>query len=219
MKPPTAAVLLLALTLLPTACIWQQQKVETPAEPAAAEAKPQVLPPLYLGAVHQVYPEQGFALLRIIGPLPKAGDTLISHPADGSTGRMGNLCVSALMPARNGIVAADIRSGTIAKGDRVFRYRNIASGAASDDVIAVERPAGMVEDMPPATSDTPLPAPAPIEEEEAPIPPPTASPTVETTVLPTFAPVAPGSDPDAPKAPAFAPDYLDSIPDSIDDWN
>ena len=51
------------------------------------------LPPLHLGAVHQVYPDQGFALLRIIGPMPKGGTVLISHPADGSNTRVGNLVV------------------------------------------------------------------------------------------------------------------------------
>ncbi len=214
------ATLLLSLTLLHPACI-QQQRREAQEQEAAT---PKVLPPLHLGAVHQVYPEQGFALLRIIGPMPGPGATLISHPADGSNERIGNLCISAQHASRDGIIAADIRSGTVVKGDRVFRYRNIAASEqedASGDIIAVERPAGLApQEGAFSAEDAPIPPPLPdayespyaTESESAPA-------SVETTVLPTTAPVAPGSNPDAPKAPAYAPDYLNSIPDNIEDWD
>ncbi len=209
--------LLFSLSLLPTACIQQQQQQQRQQE--KTEAKPKMLPPLHLGAVHQVYPEQGFALLRIIGPMPGPGVTLITHPADGSSERSGNLCSSSQQPSRDGIIAADIRSGTVVKGDRVFRYRNVATNDSSGDVIAAERPTGLA----PEASEPDLevaPIPPPVEEEQTPVSLQTSSPAaVETTVLPTTAPQAADSDPGAPGAPASAPGYLDSIPDNIDDWN
>lgn len=107
--------------LLMGAC--QQQRQNRNDDPKAGK----VLPPLHLGAVHQVYPDQGFVLLRIIGPMPKGGTVLISHPADGSNTRVGNLVVTSDQPPKNNIIAADIRSGTVLKGDRVFMYRNIAA--------------------------------------------------------------------------------------------
>ncbi len=210
------AALLLCLALLPTACIQQQRKAADKQE----EAKPRVLPPLHLGAVHQVYPEQGFALLRIIGPMPGPGVTLITHPANGSNERIGNLSISSQQPSRDGIIAADIRSGTVVKGDRVFRYRNVAAGDDSGDIIAAERPTGLSsEQTEPDLDAEPIIPPPAAEESEAPIPAPEELPAVETTVLPTLEPAAPGSEPDAPSAPAHAPEYLDSIPDSIDDWD
>ncbi len=211
----TSAALLLSLCLLPTACLQQQQQKATPTEEAP---KPRVLPPLHLGAVHQVYPEQGFALLRIIGPMPGPGVTLITHPANGSTERIGNLCISSQQPTRDGIIAADIRSGTVVKGDRVFRYRNIAAADNSGDVIAAERPTGLAaEETEPELDMAPIPQ--PVVEEESPLPAPVSTRSVETTVLPTTAPSSPDSDPGAPSAPAQAPGYLDSIPDSIDAWD
>ncbi len=214
MHNPAATALLLALALLPAACI-QQQRHEPEARQAAT---PKWLPPQHLGAVHQVYPEQGFALLRIIGPMPGPGATLITHPADGSSTRIGNLSISSQQPSRDGIIAADIRSGTVVKGDRVFRYRNIAGADNSGDIIAAERPTGLASDSSEPDMEV-APIPPPVVEEEAPIPPPVVTPAVETTVLPTYAPASAGSDPGAPNAPAQAPDYLDSIPDSIDGWD
>ncbi len=215
------ATLVLSLALVPAACIQQQQQRQEAAA-AAEAAKPKAEPPLHLGAVHQVYPEQGFALLRIIGPMPGPGTTLITHPADGSNARIGNLCISAQQPSRNAIIAADIRSGTVVKGDRVFRYRNIAGADDnSGDVIAAERPTGLApEEGEFSADDAPIPPPTAAEEQqEPPSITPEDSPAVETTVLPTITPAAPGSDPGAPSAPAQAPDYLDSIPDNLDDWD
>ncbi len=221
MNRSAAATALLCLSLLPAACISQQQQQQRRvAEAAAAAAHPKLRPPLHLGSVHQVYPEQGFALLRIIGPMPGPGVTLITHPANGSNERIGNLCISSQQPSRDGIVAADIRSGTVVKGDRVFRYRNISEPDATDDIIAAERPTGLApETTDGGVDDAPIPPPVTQSEQDAPIPAPLSVPTVETTVLPTTAPATPGSDPGAPSAPAQAPGYLDSIPDSIDDWD
>jgi hypothetical protein len=87
--------------------LQQDQKQNEQKEEAAAE----IPPPLYLGSVHQVFTNDKFALLRIIGPLPPEGTVLITHPADGSTERVGNLIVSSAQHARNNIIAADIRAG------------------------------------------------------------------------------------------------------------
>ena len=82
---------------------------------------------MYLGSVHQVFPADKFALLRIIGPMPAEGTVLITHPADGSVSRMANLIVSSAQHARNNFIAADIRAGVAVQGDRVFQYRSISA--------------------------------------------------------------------------------------------
>ncbi len=221
MKHLTSAALLLILSLLPVACL-QQNQLQQEREESTPES-PREAPPLHLGAVHQVYPVQGFALLRIIGPMPGPGTTLITHPADGSTTRMGNLSISNQQPTRDGIIAADIRSGTIVKGDRVFRYRNVSTASEGEDeagdIIAAERPVGMETEEGVAAPD---PRTLLTEDHEA-TPESTVAQeepaAVETTVLPTTIPAAAGSDPGAPSAPAHVPDYLNSIPDTIDGWD
>ena len=184
-----------ATALLMGAC--QQNNAGKPQE--QAEAK--VLPPLHLGAVHQVYPQQGFALLRIIGPMPKGGTVLISHPADGSNTRVGNLVVTSDRPARNNIIAAEIRSGNVAQGDRIFMYRNIAAPEEQPEEETTETETPVVE---------PTPQPQPVlpatEEEDTP---------AESTV-----------SEDAPKVPAKKdkkehkiPSHIYDIPDDINDWD
>lgn len=125
MKQVLASALLFLVCLLQCSCsqMQKQERDESTSETKEASAPP----PLYLGSVHQVYAADKFALLRIIGPLPPEGTVLITHPTDGSTSRMGNLIVSASANARNNIIAADIRAGQVAKGDRVFKYRSIAA--------------------------------------------------------------------------------------------
>ena len=120
---PRHLLLLLAGTCLQFSCSQMQQKQE----PAQPEQEIETAPPLYLGSVHQVFPADQFALLRIIGPMPREGTVLITHPADGSTDRMANLIVSSAQHARNNFVAADIRAGVVAQGDRVYEYRSIAA--------------------------------------------------------------------------------------------
>lgn len=110
---------------------WMQQ--QKPESECKNEAMPDIPPPLYLGAVHQVFPSDQFALLRIIGPVPEEGTVLITHPADGSTERVGNLIVSSAQHARGNIIAADIRAGEVMKGDRVFRYRSIAAAPVEEE--------------------------------------------------------------------------------------
>ena len=191
------------LTVIATAALaafsivsCQQQR---PAERTAEEIVDEMPPPLHLGAVHQVYPEQGFALLRIIGPMPKSGTVLITHPADGSNDRIGNLVVSSESNARSNIVAADIRSGSIVKGDRVFQYRNIFRSAAEETAPAEERPI-----MDSITEEDLLKAQQAVEAETAP------AISEEPTAAPT---------PSSSSEPTEAPAYLDEIPDDISGWN
>lgn len=201
--PLCLAALLSACTLLPQ----QQQQQE---KQKAEEEAPTLPPPLHLGAVHQVYPEQRFALLRMIGPVPVPGTTLITHPADGSNDRVGNLCVSNATSTRHGIIAADIRSGTVVKGDRVFRYREIAppdpkeqeEEYQEDDTQATEAD-GTGDDTVLTQDDTPIIPDAAPEPQQ-----------VDTTVLPEEpTPAIPAPNPDT------VPDSIRDVPDSIDDWN
>ncbi len=190
----TAAV----VSVILTGCQWQSQ--ENRSETATGEEN--VLPPLHLGAVHQVYPEQGFVLLRIIGPLPKAGTVLITHPADGSNTRIGNLVVTSDQPAKNRIIAAEIRSGNLMKGDRVFMYRNIAQPIEQPEqeepeeinvpAVTPGEPIAVMPEAEPATT-------APIEEE----------------------PIQP--EPERPQKTKpqqkETPKHILDIPDNIDDWD
>lgn len=205
-------VILMALLLVGTGCQTQQQQDK----PAAADKK--LLPPVHLGAVHQVYPEQGFALLRIIGPMPKGGTVLISHPADGSNDRIGNLIVSTDYTPRGNIITADIRSGAVMRGDRVFLYRSIVPGkkdandaeseamagehpildSVTDEQVAAARKQRQREEATAASDDT-------ITETPAPAATPTAEPEPEPTPAPTPS--------------VEVPSYLDDIPDDIHGWN
>lgn len=193
-----------ALALLTGCDLLQQQEGDK--EKEQQEEKVVIPPPLHLGAVHQVYPEQGFALLRMLGPVPPAGTTLITHPADGSNDRVGNLCVSAAGGSRNNMIAADIRSGTVVQGDRVFLYRDIAAPEPQEQDVTED----VKEDT--ATDDT-------IPEQEGETPPPAAEEetpaAVDTTVLPE------GETPAIPEptAPDTVPASIQDVPDTIDDWN
>ncbi|MBR5523175.1 MAG: hypothetical protein IKV82_06915 [Akkermansia sp.] len=220
---------LILLSMLLVVSCQQQQQQHHPVEEEEKEEQT-ILPPLHLGAVHQVYPEQHFALLRIIGPMPGPGVTLITHPADGSTSRIGNLVISTGQPARNNIIAADIRSGTVMKGDRVFRYRNIAAQESRETAVEADTPeeiqpahtetqqeAGPSSPAPDETpninkmSDENFPTPAPVQEEE----PETAD---GDTILESHP--APSVDIEPTGAPVHAsPSYLNDIPDDINQWD
>lgn len=204
--------------------LWQQGGHSDRAE----KEQRRVPPPMHMGAVHQVYPSQGFALLRIIGPMPSAGTTLITHPVDGSTERMGNLVVSSDSQPRNGMIVADIRSGIVVSGDRVFLYRNIApppaaAAAPADAGVSTDRPqetgselpplrvrtTGVAEDAP--VVESPLPPDAPAAEERG-VP-------VSTPGVPTTPSAGPSSLPGLPSLPTEAPTYLNDIPNDIDQWD
>lgn len=195
--------------------LLQQQNNEAPKE----EATPEIPPPLHLGAVHQVFSADKFALLRIIGPMPREGTVLITHPADGSADRVGNLIVSSAQHARNNIIAADIRAGVVMKGDRVFQYRSIAAAPIEEEepepftltgteIDVGYTPPAIREKMEAATSEPSGPEPATVlPEDDDDI---TAG---ETTVLPEEGPVAPAVPEITPRG------RFDDIPDNISDWD
>lgn len=203
-----AVALLCSAALLASCSLLQQQEGKSESE---QEEKVVIPPPLHLGAVHQVYPEQGFALLRMLGPVPAPGTTLISHPADGSNDRVGNLCVANATGSRNGMIAADIRSGTVVKGDRIFLYREIAPPEPQeqdDDIPADADTSGddtvITEDNSPIRPDAALPTPEPEPQQ------------VDTTVLPEDTTPAPAPSVNTPDG---IPDSIRDIPDSINDWD
>ena len=214
--------LLLAAVILPACSVSQQNHRVTEAE--RRETMRRTPPPLHLGAVHQVFPEKRFALLRIIGPMPAEGTVLITHPPDGATDRIGNLCVASGQNSRSNIIAADIRSGTVIKGDRVFQYRTVAiedeDEETPNDAEApdAEQPA---EDTP---ADSSTGAPAPELPEPAALPHPmhtnladavlneaAAEPSsVDTTVVP-----------EADRVQQDNPDsanLIKDVPDTIQGW-
>lgn len=211
-------VALAAVCLLLPACELFDQAGSEAAQKEAEKKMAVVPPPLHLGAVHQVFPDQHFALLRIIGPIPAEGATLITHPPDGATDRVGNLCVSSGQHVRGSMIAADIRSGTVVKGDRVFLYHRIAApeGKEQDDAPATaEDEQGNDTIIEPAATDTAsdaFPADTEADTPAADTPAtPDPGPAVETTILP--------KDNDVPSAPTAPSSRLEGIPDDISGWD
>lgn len=206
----TILAITLAAILLPGCSVFQQTKRVTEAE--RKEEMHRTPPPLHLGAVHQVFPEKHFALLRIIGPMPAEGTVLITHPPDGATDRMGNLRVSSAQNSRSNIIAADIRSGTVIKGDRVFMYRTIAPVEDEEEqsTAGEETPAPAIDDTLPEPPAPELPEPAALPHPDIPEPAVTEETepkSVETTVLPEQ------TDPNAPDIK-----LIQDVPDSIHGW-
>ena len=213
----------LAAILLPGCSVFQQTKRVTEAE--RKEEMHRTPPPLHLGAVHQVFPEKHFALLRIIGPMPAEGTVLITHPPDGATDRIGNLRVASGQNSRSNIIAADIRSGTVIKGDRVFQYRTVAVEDEEEQQPQQEGQHAAEEQAPqsPAASEIPEPA-APELPEPAALPRPQHTDladavlnqpedepnSVETTVIPETDRVQ-QENPESTK-------LIQDIPDQIDGW-
>ncbi len=219
----------LTLILCSGCASWFSQKS---GDNESQKEEKKTLPPLHLGAVHQVYPAQKFAVLRIIGPIPSPGTTLISHPADGSTSRIGNLMVSENSSPRNGMLIADIRSGSVVSGDRVFLYRNIAPPDESD----LEKARSPKSNSAQATLPKPPPlqirTTSPTQTESHPkTAPDEDDPVVESPPLPEELPdsnppasTTPDGSPAEPTAPSSTtphkrPDYIDEIPDDINGWN
>lgn len=177
-------------------------------------------PPLHLGAVHQVYPQQGFALLRIIGPMPKGGTVLISHPADGSNTRIGNLIVSSEYTTRNNIIAADIRSGEVMRGDRIFQYRSInpEQTAENSEEAALSGPRPIIDSIPDSAvqalqQNTPL---RPASDDSA--------SNEDSDVMIENSPATSEPEEQMDRRPVDGssinvPSYLDEIPDDISGWN
>lgn len=200
----------MACILLMSGCslLWGQKSKND------ADEAPKIPPPLHIGAVHQVYPAQKFALLRIIGPMPAPGTTLISHPADGSTVRIGNLEVPEGSAPRNGVIVADIRSGTVMSGDRVFLYRNVTP-PNEEDLRRAQSAKLHASSVP--SDDTAVESSLPAE----PVQPAVEQGGVEVTTPPATAPTlpaAPSEMPGAPNLPVSLPGYLNDIPDNIKEW-
>jgi len=207
----TISVIALATMASLIACQQQQKTQEKKAQEPVTED-----PPMYLGTVHQVFPEQKFALLRIIGPLPKAGTTVITHPANGSTARIGNLLISSDQPARNGIIAADICSGTLIKGDRVFQYRDISSHPGKEQEISTSDALQETDPMLPEQAAQAAPdnatgpdiaAPGQEKLQEG----------IDVTLLPEQEPAS-ANAPKPISTPSQLPEYLKDIPKDIKDW-
>lgn len=203
--------------LLPTSCLFQQQQQQTGNEKDGEQETATAEPPLHLGAVHQVYPEQGFALLRIIGPIPAGGTVLITHPMDGTNSRIGNLVVSSDFATRSNIIAADIRSGLVVKGDRVFQYRSISRSSDEDETENAQGPRPIIDSVPDSVVDSPTPSDLqPEPRSDAPAEPLPGT-DEEPDVIPEAPPVEPTAEPTG--GSTSPPAYLDDIPDDISGWN
>lgn len=233
------SVILALVALVPSSCIWQQQQQQQQKNGESDETAGKVAenPPLCLGAVHQVYPEQNFVLLRIIGPMPAPGTTLITHPPDGSVSRLGNICVTTEKATRNGIVAADVRAGTVLRGDRVFLYRDVSihSPKEEENPVPADTQPEIGPDMQPdiKPSDAPSDPEAdnehpriintPVRAGDEDIPDPVGAGEDDTAIEqpPSTGDAAgtPDSIPLPSGSPGTAPSYLDEIPDNIDGWN
>ena len=206
--------LLLALVGVQNSCNSVQQSQRN-REQVEEEEKVRIPPPLHLGAVHQVIPERNFALLRIIGPMPKEGTVLISHPADGAVDRVGNLIVSGGQHRRGNIIVADIRSGTVIKGDRVFLYRSIAAGNEEEELPEEETDTqidtGGEETLPDfnSTSAVSDAGSSPFNIPSAPV---VREPGTEQTSIPE-------EPPTQSEAPSDIPEKLLDVPDTLDGWN
>ena len=194
----TAAVLFIC-----SGCQTQTQHHGT--DKTADETK--MLPPLHLGAVHQVYPQQGFVLLRIIGPMPAPGTVLITHPADGSTSRVANLTVTADQPSRNRMIIAEIRSGHVAQGDRVFMYRNIAQPEESEEEEEIAEELVPPVSQPVRTEQTPESILQNLNDVPA-----------SVTEIEENASTGKESKKKSHKE-TKTPDHIFDIPDNIDDWD
>ena len=210
--------LMLALVGMQSSCsVFQQQNQSSEAD--KEEEKTKIPPPLHLGAVHQVVPERNFALLRIIGPMPREGAVLISHPADGATDRMGNLVVSGGQHRRGNIIVADIRSGTVIKGDRVFLYRSIAESSQEEEL--PDEGSEITEDTDTLVdngSDEELPD----FNNTAAVSDVGSSPFSAELPQASQPPLEPRPEqeiPEAPEPPGGIPDKLQDIPDTLDGWD
>lgn len=178
-------------------CFWQGEKLD-PKE----KSKEETPPPQYIGTVEQVYTDRHFALIRLVGPQQSPGTTLITHPLDGSNSRVGNLSVSSER-LDSWCLVADIRGGTVVKGDVVYVYRPLQAPDARK-----QETTGDEEEV---SNDVPLPETSDVlsgDKEEV-IPSNEDEMNGTSEVVP--APVVPPAE-----SPRKAPNTLDDIPDTID---
>lgn len=185
-------------------CFWQGE-----ASSAKEKGKGETPPPQYIGTVDQVFPDRHFALIRLVGPQQLPGTTLITHPLDGSGSRVGNLSVSSerLDPW---CLVADIRGGTVVKGDVVYVYSPLQSPDARKQETKEEENEVNLKDVPlPGSSDV-------LSGEDEMISPAEDESNGATEVDPAPsvpAPITPSTD-----APRKAPATLDDIPNTIDEF-
>ena len=217
----------LALALLPSCQIAQQQQSQTDAEKREKTDEPA---PLYLGTVHQVHADRNFVVLRMIGPMPAAGSTLITHPADGSNTRVGNLELRDTRAVR-GFITATIRSGTVVSGDAVYLYRDVLRHPGKEQSVSGDPLApvsggfgsGTADGTPAATTTGQPTGLTPGSGYAA--PPASPTPAVVDPVSDALnAGAAPSGGTATPK-PASAPSkdefpsHLNDIPLHVDDWD
>lgn len=117
-------------------------------------------PPLYIGTVDRVFPAQNYVLVRLIGPIPQPGMTLITHAPEGPEVRTANLIVTSERVG-NIRIPADIRSGSVLTGDYAFAYRKLGSAPQATDGEVQSPDSATAPEAPKtadsATSPTPLP--------------------------------------------------------------
>lgn len=136
----------LILLLFPIMLLSCQTQRVIDGEVQEKEEKSNKPAPRYLGSVYQVYPNNNFVLIRLLGPNPKPGTTLIAHPTNGSTTRIANLRVSneKVSNAISRVIAADIRSGSVMKGDAVYIYRSLLAPVDDSSPSAAEQNQGQL---------------------------------------------------------------------------
>lgn len=157
--------------------------------------------PVYVGKIDKVFPEMKYVLIELYSSMYESGTVLISQSPDGVTPRrVANLCVS---PERMGStrIPADIRAGSVGKGDLVFLYRNMAAPTAQSTPAATDTT--KTDDKKAADDDTP---PFPVETPAA---DGTKSPTADPNSTPVPAP--PTEVDEATKK------QLESVPSHIED--
>jgi len=166
------------------------------------EEKSSTPAPRYIGSVYQVYPNNNFVLIRLLGPNPHPGTTLIAHPANGSTARIANLCVSneRVNNAISRVIAADIRSGSVIKGDAVYIYNNILPAANNTPIDSPKKEGD--EQLGAKDDKNVIIEPRPLFNENS-------SPTPHFDPIPAVNPRATTDEP--------VPDYILDVPNNIKD--
>ncbi|MFI3244318.1 MAG: hypothetical protein R3Y56_08710 [Akkermansia sp.] len=211
-------LLILSLPLLLLAC-QNQTSPDGSSDDPQEEKKPA---PIYIGTIQQVYPDHNFALVRLARMVPKTGTTLISHPADGTNLRLGNLCVSAekIDNSVSRMIAADIRGGTVVRGDAVYIYDNVLAQRPKKQVIT--------EDTPITAEDAEFladPVASVAHKQEAvqegdDITPPWFEEDSSVAPIPAPAITAPNKLPaGTKKSDPSLPSFIEDIPDRIEEWD
>lgn len=93
------------------------------------------LPPVLVGKISKVFPQQNFVLIQQekTVPVPAKDTVLLSQGASGE--RISNLVMSAERLPNSPHYPADIRSGYPAVGDFVFLYESLENGKQGVSVL------------------------------------------------------------------------------------